>query len=417
MMRASKPAPKILFLCPPSHPINSGGHQRVRHLLKALSEIGDITLVHASKDGQREPNLAVLSTFCKEVFTFPIESLVMFQDLRLSKPRYWLTHKLRYLHPTLPALTQQRHSVECAALLKQICLKPFDLLWAERVYSIRMLPGSLAGRVIIDLDDLEYRSFSRQPSLKKLHHMTPLYWLEFFKLRRLEQSLHSLPYEFLVCSELDRKILGAGPKVHVIPNGIDIPTSSPSSVPAHGEPVLLFVGHMSGPPNVDAVTFFYRSVLPLIRRQVPKVKFLIVGTDPAPSVRRLHDGESVIVTGTVPEVSSHLHRAAVFVAPIRFGGGTRIKILEAMAHGRPVVSTSMGAEGLDLEAGKHLLIADSPAEFAEACVRLLQNEGLRARVGREGFEQVRNRYQWSIIERMVHDLVLGAASQPARAAG
>ncbi len=416
MNNESKSSLKVLFICPSSYPITSGGHQRITHLLKALSKVGEVTLVHPSKGGQHEPNLKVLSTFCREVFTFPIESLVLFHDVRRPRAARWLRHKLRYLHPTLPALTQRRYSEEGAAIINQVCSKPFDLVWAERVYSIPMLPASLKGRIVIDLDDLEHRSFGRQPGLKKVHHMTPLYWLEFLKLRRVERGLHLLPYEFVVCSELDRKTLGAGPKLRVIPNGIDMPAGEATPVPAQSEPVLLFVGNMSGPPNIDAVNFFCRSVLPLIRRKAPDVTLFIVGSDPSPEVRRLHNGESVVVTGTVPEVSSYLRRAAAVVAPIRFGGGTRIKILEALAHGRPVVSTSMGAEGLELEDGKHLLIADSPSAFADACVRLLQDEGLRDQLGREGFQQVRNRYQWSTVERMVHDLVRNTDSQPVRAA-
>lgn len=416
MKSVSESPLRILFVCPSWYPINCGGHQRVSHLVAALSRMGDVTLLYPSKDGMHGPNLAALSPFCKEVFTFPIESIGIHQDVRLPKPLFWLIHKLRYLHPTSPALTQHRHSEAAKELLERLCSKPFDLVWAERLYSMRMLPSSLSSRVLVDLDDLEHRSFGRQPRLKKLHYMTPLYWLEFLKLRRLELSLCRLPYEFVVCSEFDKEVLGADPKVWVVPNGIDMPAGSPARE-AQDTPSLVFVGSMSGPPNVDAVLFFHRSVLPLIRRRIPEVRFFIVGSDPSPEIRALHDGERVIVTGTVPEVSSHLRRATAFVAPIRFGGGTRIKILEAMAHGSPVVSTSMGAEGLELQNGKHLLIADSPETFAEACIRLLEDEPFRERIGRQGYQEVRDRYEWSIVERTVHDLVLGAARTPVRAAG
>jgi glycosyltransferase involved in cell wall biosynthesis len=335
----------------------------------------------------------------------------MQRDLCLPRPIYWAKHKLRYLHPAVPALMQRFRSVECEALVAQLCSQGFDLVWVESIVSMQMLPGSLRARVIVDLPDLEHRSLRWQLRLWKIHHMTPLHWLEFLKLRRLERTLHALPYEFAVCSEIDKKALGADGHVWVIPNGTDLPPRTPAVLEDNRDPILLFVGSMFYGPNVDAVRFFAQRVLPLIRHEIPDVKFLIVGRDPAPSVWQLHDGKSVIVAGTVPEVIGYLRCAAAVVVPIRFGGGTRIKVLEAMAYRKPVVSTSVGAEGLDVQSGKHLLLADSPGDFAEACTLLLKDGSLRQRLSEEGFQLVSDHYQWVMIERMVRDIVLGAAER------
>jgi glycosyltransferase involved in cell wall biosynthesis len=399
---------KILFISNTSYAFNTGIYQRVSHLLKAVAAIGDVTLVSQVAGGKDWPDREALSSVCGRIFTFPRESLAIQRDLSLSPPIHWAKHKLRYLHPTQSALMQRRRSVEGKALVAELCSQRFDLVWAEGIISMQMLPALLSARVIIDLSDLEHRKLRWQLRLGKVHHMTPLYWLEFLKLRRLEQSLYALPYEFVVCSEIDRKALGAGERVRVIPNGTELPPPALALPEGNREPILLFVGSMFYEPNVDAVRFFTRRVLPLIRREIPGVKFLIVGKDPRPSVRQLHDGKSVIVTGTVPEVAEYLHRAAAVVVPIRFGGGTRIKILEALAYRKAVVSTRVGAEGIDVQSGEHLLLADSPEDFAGACTLLLKDGTLRQRLGEEGFQLVSSRYQWAAIERMVQNVILGA---------
>jgi glycosyltransferase involved in cell wall biosynthesis len=400
---------RILFICINSPVDKSGAQQRSSHLLKAMAAVGEVTLVYPVAEGRAGPDQEVLSLICQRVFTFPYDSLARARDSGLPRPLYWAKHKLRYLHPTRPALMQQFRSVEGEALVAKLCSQGFDLIWAMNILSMQMLPGSLRGRVIVDLDDLQQRKLRWQLRLGEIHHMTPLYWLEFLKFRRLERNLHTLPYEFGVCSEIDRKALGAGGHVWVIPNGADLPPRTLAPLQADPEPVLLFVGSMCYGPNIDAVGFFARCVLPLIRQEIPDVKFLIVGRDPEASVWQLHNGTSVIVTGFVPEVVEYYRRAAAVVAPIRFGGGTRIKILEAMAHRKPVVSTGVGAEGLDVQSGKHLLLADSPGDFAKACTRLLRDGSLRQRLGEGGFQLVSERYQWAMIERMVSNIVLGAA--------
>jgi polysaccharide biosynthesis protein PslH len=132
---------------------------------------------------------------------------------------------------------------------------------------------------------------------------------------------------------------------------------------------------------------------------------MIVGRDPLPAVQQLHDGEKIIVTGTVPDVGSYLREATVVVAPIRFGGGTRMRILEAMAHRKAVVSTTIGAEGIDGQSGKHFILADAPVAFADACLTLLRNSDLRERLGNEAHRLVEERYDWSQIERQVQRIV------------
>jgi glycosyltransferase involved in cell wall biosynthesis len=160
-------------------------------------------------------------------------------------------------------------------------------------------------------------------------------------------------------------------------------------------------------PNVDAVRFFVRQILPRIRKQSPRARFVVVGRDPLPDIAALHDGDTITVTGTVDDVAPYLRRASVAVVPIRFGSGTRIKILEAFAHGTPVVSTTLGAEGLEVANERELLLADAPDAFAAACVRLAADGCLQASLAERGLDLVRRRYQWQDVERQVQALIAG----------
>jgi glycosyltransferase involved in cell wall biosynthesis len=162
---------------------------------------------------------------------------------------------------------------------------------------------------------------------------------------------------------------------------------------------------MSTEANADAAQFFVRRILPRIQRVVPDVRTMIVGSNPTQAVRELQDDPSVTVTGTVPTVEPFLREASMSVVPIRFGGGTRIKILESLAHGVPVVSTRVGAEGLEVEDGRHLLLADSAADFADACLRLLRDGAQCAALSREGLKLVQARYDWRVIEQEVEHVV------------
>lgn len=405
-----EPSMKVLFLCNHTSAIHSGSHQRLRHLLKGIAAVGEVTLVYPIAPPTTDADLEALQPFCKQIFTFPLASLAYQRDPCLPGPLFWTKHKLRYLHPVESAFMQQMRSMEANTLVGDICSQRFDLIWCQRLSSIQMLPPSPGTRVIVDLDDVEHRKLHAQLELRKdPPHMMPLYWFEFLKLKKLECSLRKLPYEFAVCSEIDRRAIGQGASAWVIPNGIDIPVSRGSRESDQTDPILLFVGLMSYEPNVDAALFFAQRVLPLIQRHVPTVKFLIVGKDPTPEIRRLDNGQSVFVTGTVPEVSDYLLKSTVAVVPIRFGGGTRIKILEAMAHRKAIVSTTIGAEGIEAQPGKHLLVADSPEDFAQACTLLLKDDCLRNRLSEEGFKLVRDRYQWRGIERMIGEIVLGHA--------
>ena len=211
----------------------------------------------------------------------------------------------------------------------------------------------------------------------------------------------------IVVSERERdKLLRGYPSanIHVIPNGVDAAYFSPTAmtearkncVPEPTEGSLLFVGSMDYHANIDGVTWFAREAWPEIARRHLTLKLVIVGRDPAPAVRDLAS-DRIVITGTVEDVRPHYGSAVAVVVPLRVGGGSRLKILEAMAAGVPVISSKVGAEGLDLADDVHLLIADGPAQLIAAVDRLCDSPETRVRLARTARNHVIRQYDWSVV--------------------
>jgi len=239
------------------------------------------------------------------------------------------------------------------------------------------------------------------------HWIAALYsFIQWKKLSRYEAMVCRLADRVVAVSEADKSALQRlvpGLDVTIIPNGVDIEFYNDQPKLGHwdldiGICSLVFTGKMDFRPNVDAVLWFCQEVLPLVRRQTPDVHFYIVGQSPHRRVMRLTDDPAVIVTGYVDDVRPYIAGACVYVIPLRIGGGTRLKVLEAMAMGKPIVSTSLGCEGFEgLVPGRELLVGDTPAEFAQRVIELLDDAPRRERLGRAARRFVEERYDWRLI--------------------
>lgn len=222
-------------------------------------------------------------------------------------------------------------------------------------------------------------------------------WVACLEARRLgpyEQRLCRAVDRALVGSALDREAMGAPPGLAVVTSGVDLVEFAYQRAGRSADTVV-FSGHMSYFPNVQAAVWFGRSVLPRVRAAVPGVRFHVVGAHPARAIRRLpRDHARIEVSGFVDSLSSHLRRAAVAVAPMRAGSGQPLKILEAMASGTPVVATALAARGLEARPGEHLLVADDPPAFAEGVVRLLRDRDLAEALAANARRLVEARYTW-----------------------
>ena len=184
-------------------------------------------------------------------------------------------------------------------------------------------------------------------------------------------------------------------QISVVPTGVDVAQFSSASLQSTPQALVVFVGAMDWEPNIDAAEFFCAEILPKIHVKIPEVRFRIVGRNPGQRVHRLK-GTSVEVTGTVSCVLDHLREAAVVAVPLRVAGGTRLKIYEAMAAGKAVVSTSIGAEGLDVHDGRDVVLADTGAEFADAVIMVMSDVELRRRYEGAAAE-VASHYDWPVV--------------------
>jgi len=226
-----------------------------------------------------------------------------------------------------------------------------------------------------------------------------LYRLKAFAMSKAER--HYIPRfdGCVVVSVADRELLQRaipGAQAVVIENGMDCAQLQPLPESSSGSG-LLFAGVISYPPNTDGVLLFARSILPRIRALVPDVKLHVVGHSPPARVMALGREPGIEVTGYVDDILPYYRLSKVVVVPLRAGGGTRLKILEAMALGRAVVSTTIGCAGLEVRHGVHILVADDPQQFADCVVRLLRDDALRAELAGNARRLVEQRYDWRAI--------------------
>jgi len=284
-----------------------------------------------------------------------------------------------------------------------LCENNYDVVQCEFsvMGSFRLNTGAVK---VLDLHDVEHDKIrqmgvnTRSP-LRKLHYLR-----EWKKVLQEEIEVCSRQDGIFVTSENDKVLLDAAvpaiPKI-VIPNGVDTSYFTPSvqvSEPAS----LVFSGLMSYIPNFDGVLYFLDSIFPLVEKEVPNAKIYIVGGQP-PKELLERGSDRVIVTGYVEDIRPYVWRSLVYVVPLRMGSGTRLKILEAMAMKKPVVSTSVGCRGLKVRNGESILIADEPQAFAQAVVQVIRSSGLRRKLAQNGYELARSLYEWSLIGRQVEE--------------
>jgi len=383
---------RFLFLTPQlPYPPNQGAAIRNYSLISSLAprhEIHLLSFAHSPPDaGEAGPLLRLL----RQVRVVPFPS------------RPFLKRALSTLLSPRPDLALRLQSREFQAVVKEkLAEERFD---AVQVEALEMAPyvEHLVGRKVRPL--LVYDAHNAEHLLQKRAFQVdvrdPRRWLGAFysllqwrKLRRYEGWVISHFDRLIVTSPQDGKALealAAGKRAWVIPNAVDTDLYRP--VEGVEEEELVFTGKMDFRPNVDAMLWFCREVWPLLKSQIPGLRFCVVGQSPSPAVLSLADDPSVTVTGPVEDDREHMARARVYVAPLRVGGGTRLKILRAMAMGKAIVATSMACEGIELR-GDELLLADTPQAFAQAILALWDDAGRRRELGHRARALVEARYDW-----------------------
>jgi len=278
-------------------------------------------------------------------------------------------------------------------------------------------PGKLGVPSVLFQHNVESEIWRRHALTESHPLKRVMYKIEFQKMLRYEQVMIRKFQHVIAVSENDRELMNQwvdGSRVTVVPTGVDLQQYKPSPARESASPLVVFVGAMDWEPNVDGVEYFCSQIWPKVLAEVPDAQFRIVGRNPDKRVQKWACN-TVQVTGRVPSVVDHLRDAAAVIVPLRIGGGTRLKIYEAMATGRAVVSTTIGAEGLDVHHGEDVVLADEPERFAQAVVMLLKDPKERLRF--EGAAAATAaRYDWPAIGERFSDVLARVAGNEMSAA-
>ena len=286
---------------------------------------------------------------------------------------------------------------------------PFTHVWVEHSYLIpeaQDLARRLGGLpLIIDAHNVESVLHARLGRLMTSVTARAWYWGQARQLRRVEADAFRNAALVLCCSDEDARFireLAPETRIEVVPNGVDTDYMHPVE-PEATQPTVAFVGSFGYFPNIDAVTFFHANVLPLIRRAVPNCHFAIIGYGAERFAALAGQDPHMTIAANVADIRPYLSQAWVVVVPLRTGSGTRLKILDAMAMGKPVVSTSVGAEGIAPVARGVVRVADEPAAFADQVTELLGNVERRRILGQKGRQLAEEIFSWSVIGRQVRE--------------
>ena len=402
---------EILLLTPDSpFPSESGAAIRNYGIIRGLHDSGHKVTLLTMSDTELDPSTNWLYQFCRDVFSCPIPrrsklervvSLITSQKAdmedRLASAAF--TQKLATILDTRTFDVIQFSGIELGSYLSLICLKKGR---AKVVYDALNAEAELQ-RLICRLD-------RKRPS--RLH--TAFYSaMQARRLERFERNLCESVDAVIAVSNEDRRLLKLyeGSPVHVMPNGIFVDDYEFNSSEQRADDQLVFTGKMDYRPNIDAIEWFCASILPGLLRRHPALKLLIVGRNPHPRIQALAENNHVDITGWVEAVQPYLQAATLFVLPMRMGSGTRLKILEAMASGCTVVSTSLGASGLHDSVREAIEIANDADSFARSISSLLGDEHRRRAMSERAREQVQAHYDWSALMhhllRAYEDIGLG----------
>jgi sugar transferase (PEP-CTERM/EpsH1 system associated) len=393
------------------HPVDKGGRIRTYQMLRALRREHRVTYLTLD-DGSAAPNAEELAheyadTVERVPFSPPAKgSIGFFLDL------------LRNVFSPLPYAVARYRSRALTARLREVCAsRDVDVVVCDFLAPSLNVPDDLGKPTVLFQHNVEAMIWER-------HAAVAANPVKRAYMRRQWQRM--LRHERTECARFDH-VIAVSPEdatvfrdrfgvqnVSHVPTGVDTEFFRPSGEQHRRPHEIVFTGSMDWMPNEDAIRWFVEQILPLIRERVPDATLTVVGRNPPAAIRALADDTGIIVTGSVPDVRPYIERARAFIVPIRIGGGTRLKIFEAMAMERPVVSTTIGAEGLPVHDGVDALIADAPAAFADAVVQLLLDPALATRIGDAAAAMVRAEHGWDRVAARFAEICAGVVTRGTR---
>ena len=377
------------------YPLDAGPKVRSYYVLRYLSQQHRVTLVTFTRAADSPDAIRHLESFCHAVHPVPIQRSRVQDALHLAtsfitaRPFLIVRDDLRAMDEKIRAVSQNN---------------AFDAVHADQLSTAHYALRVPRVRRVLDQHNAVWTIIQRlaEQQTSRVRRMA---------LERETRLLRA--YEAVTCAQFDQVVTVTDEDKRALTFPEHPPRASIPTIPICIDPQettllpfnpnardVICVGGMFYPPNVDGVTWFAREILPRVWEQSPATKFFIVGARPAASLRALAQNEArIIVTAYVPDTNVYLQQAAAFVVPLRAGGGMRVKILDAWARGVPMVSTTIGAEGIEYRNSENLLVADTPQEFANDVLRLIQDRAFAEQVARSGRAWVEEKYAWQKVYR------------------
>ena len=391
-------------------PATNGHAIRTLSIVRALASMGHEVYFTSFVSERRSEDLEPLRSYCRmielverEVVTMAERTDYLSRAACLLRGRPYSIERFRS-GPMMDKIVNELNKGEC------------DLILSDGIYALVNIPQTKIP-IALNTHNVEYVIYKRYFRLEKSLPRKLYASAEAHLVKRAERNSCHRAAVAMACSSIDAEILGRlRPDLHVfvVPNTVDTDFYRPteSNNIQNCRPLLLFQGSMDWYPNRDAVEYFVRDTLPMVRAEIPDVRFVVAGRNPPARFQaELTACGGVEFTGTVPDIRPYLSSATVVVVPLRLGGGTRIKILEACASGKPIVSTRIGAEGLELDDGKDIILADSPSELARAIVALLRDPTRREVIAQSARAVVIERYGNRVLEENMKNVLESVQSR------
>jgi len=395
---------KVLFLSQRFlYPLDTGGKIRTAKILEHLSKKCEITLISNIELPKDTPYITQIKKLCSRFIPVPWKETKKYSLKFYFKLFYRIFSKYPFT-----VLNDYSKSLE-KAILKELKNKKYDILICDFVQSALNFKKIKNYKKVLFQHNVESIIAKRHIENANNFLIKAFWWLQWKKMFIFEKKVCK-DYDIVIAiSEKDKEIfekLYGLNNVYIIPTGVDTEYFKPLNNIKEKENSLVFCGSLDWLPNEDAILFFIKEIFPKLKTKIPSISLTIVGRNPSSRLKKkIKNYPEIKITGWVEDVRPYIAESAVYILPLRIGGGTRIKVYEAMAMEKAIISTSIGVEGLPVKDGKHLLIANTPDEFIEKIILLLKNKELRKKIGKTACQYVCQNFTWPIVANKFWEII------------